>query len=576
MSKQEKKNTYRKTDGWRLVPVIMMLCLLPLVAANGARRDTIPEPLSATSLQFHPPFDFPMTFAGNFGEIRADHFHGGLDFKTGGAIGKPMRALADGHIERIRVTHGSGYVLHVAYDNGYTTVCRHLSAFASPIAERVEELQYQRESWEVEITPEPDEYPVRAGQIIALSGNTGYSFGPHLHLEVIEQRTGDYVDPLPFFINKVEDRIAPRVHGLMLCPQTGGYVNGSGETCYFRPGGKRKLTAWGDVGAGICAYDYMNGVRNRYGVHTVVLQVDGEEVFRSVVDRFSDEEQLYINSWTQGQYMKSFIDPNNHLRLLHDPRGKRGIVTIDEERPYHFVYTLSDVFGNTSQVQFTVTGKRDSTVACVTPDRRRLFRWDRTNYLQHPGMTFVVPRGLLYSDVRVDDAVSGDTDDVAFTYRLNDKATPLHGYADLCIGVRRHPVADTTKYYLATVSTSGRLRYVGGRYESGWMKARIRRLGTYTVAVDTVPPVLIPLRPARWGRDECIVIKVRDRETGIRSYRGTIDGQYALFGRLNSIDGNLVCRPDPKRVKRGTAHVVEMSVTDGCGNVTTARYNFVW
>ena len=108
------------------------------------------------------------------------------------------------------------------------------------------------------------------------------------------------------------------------------------------------------------------------------------------------------------------------------------------------------------------------------------------------------------------------------------------------------------------------------------MKARIRRLGTYTVAVDTVPPVLIPLRPARWGRDECIVIKVRDRETGIRSYRGTIDGQYALFGRLSSIDGNLVCRPDPKRVKRGTAHVVEMSVTDGCGNVTTARYNFVW
>lgn len=86
---------------------------------------------------------------------------------------------------------------------------------------RVEDLQYEKESWEVEITPEPDEYPVKAGQIIALSGNTGYSFGPHLHLDMIETATDEYIDPLPFFMNKVKDKTAPRAEGIMLFPQPG-------------------------------------------------------------------------------------------------------------------------------------------------------------------------------------------------------------------------------------------------------------------------------------------------------------------------------------------------------------------
>lgn len=148
---------------------------------------------------FVPPFDFPLTLSGNFGEIRANHFHGGLDFKTGGVIGKPVRALADGYISRIRVTHGSGYVLDVVYNNGYSTINRHLSGFVGAIAKRVEDLQYEKENYEVEIIPEPGEYPVKAGQQIARSGNTGYSFGPHLHLDVFETSSGDYIDPMPFF-----------------------------------------------------------------------------------------------------------------------------------------------------------------------------------------------------------------------------------------------------------------------------------------------------------------------------------------------------------------------------------------
>ena len=525
---------------------------------------------------FIPPFDFPITFSGNFGEIRANHFHGGLDFKTGGTIGKPVRALADGYISRIRVTHGSGYVLDVAYDNGYSTINRHLSAFVGDVARRVEDLQYEKESWEVEITPEPDEYPVKAGQIIALSGNTGYSFGPHLHLDMIETATDEYIDPLPFFMNKVKDKTAPRAEGIMLFPQPGkGVVEGKQTRRAFPAHPTKPITAWGLIGAGIRAYDYMDGVQNKYGVKTVILEVDGEEVFRSTVDRFAYEENRYINSWTHGQYMKSFIEPGNRLRMLQASNGNRGLVEINEERPYRFVYTLSDALGNTSKVRFTVQGQK-TTIAPVEHREKYALKWDKVNYLQEPGLELVIPKGMLYDNVLLNYSVRADSGDIAFTYQLNDTRIPMHNACDLRIGLRRRPVEDVTKYYVAGVTARGGKYRIGGKYEDGVMKVRIRDLGTYTVAVDTVPPVITPVNQAQWGRTGKIIFKAKDKETGINTYRGTIDGKYALFGKPNSISGNLVCELDPKYVEKGGKHVVEMTVTDGCGNRTTEQFDFVW
>ena len=525
---------------------------------------------------FTPPFDFPITFSGNFGEIRANHFHGGLDFKTGGTIGKPVRALADGYISRIRVTHGSGYVLDVAYDNGYSTINRHLSAFVGDVARRVEDLQYEKESWEVEITPAPDEYPVKAGQIIALSGNTGYSFGPHLHLDMIETATDEYIDPLPFFMDKVKDKTAPRAEGIMLFPQPGkGVVEGKQTRRAFPAHPTKPITAWGLIGAGIRAYDYMDGVQNKYGVKTVILEVDGEEVFRSTIDRFAYEENRYINSWTHGQYMKSFIEPGNRLRMLQASNGNRGLVEINEERPYRFVYTLSDALGNTSKVRFTVQGQK-TTIAPVEHREKYALKWDKVNYLQEPGLELVIPKGMLYDDVLLNYSVRADSGDIAFTYQLNDTRIPMHGACDLRIGLRRRPVEDMAKYYVAGVTARGGKYRIGGKYEDGVMKVRIRDLGTYTVAVDTVPPVITPVNQAQWGRTGKIIFKAKDKETGINTYRGTIDGKYALFGKPNSISGNLVCELDPKYVEKGGKHVVEMTVTDGCGNRTTEQFDFVW
>lgn len=526
--------------------------------------------------QLVPPFDFPIALSGNFGELRSNHFHGGLDFKTQGTVNRPVRAQADGYIQRFRVTHGSGYVLDVVYHNGYSAIYRHLNAFVGEASRRIEELQYSSESWEVELTCSPEEYPVKAGEVIAMSGNTGYSFGPHLHLDLFESATGDYIDPLPHFAESVNDHTAPRADGIMLFPRQGrGSVMGGTQAKRFPPHPKQTLTAWGWIGAGIRAYDYMEEVHNRFGVHTVVLSVDGREVFRSVVDRFSQAEQRYINAWTDGPYMKSVIDPGNRLRMLHAADANRGWVLINEERPYHFVYTLSDALGNHSQVRFTVHGK--SCPIPEAPSSDRLFRWNETNVLQLPGMQLVVPRGLLYDDVPLRTAFHTDSASVAYTYQLHDKPIPLHSGCELRIALRRSLAQlDSTKYYVASVARNGTLSSVGGRYQQGELVAHIRQLGTYTVAIDTVPPVITPINRASWSRTGRIEFSVKDGATGVSSYRGEIDGDYALFGKPNLVSGRIVCTFDAKRFTKGRQHHLRFIATDACGNSATYETHFYY
>lgn len=526
---------------------------------------------------FTSPLNFPLMLSGNFGELRANHFHNGLDFKTSGASGKAVFALGNGYISRIRVTHGSGYVLDVVYDNGYSTINRHLSALVAPIAQRVEALQYEQESWEVEIIPEPEEYRVKSFQQIAWSGNMGYSFGPHLHLEMYETGSGDYVDPILFFANQLKDTTAPKATNIILCPQVGvGVVAGSDEPQTFSIYSAKPIEAWGVIGAGIKAYDYMDGVNNHYGVHTVVLSVDGTEMFRSTLDRYSPSESRMINSWTYGQYMKSFIDPGNTLRMLHAAYPNRGLITIDQPRNYLFVYQLTDAFGNTSRYSFTVRGTPQPIEQPLPVKAKYLLAWDKINFLQEPGLTLVLPKGVLYQDVSLRYSMRADSNCVAFTYQLHNQPISLHGSCELSIGLRRKPIADMSKYYVARVTDKGGKYSAGGVYQDGFMKTRIRELGTYTVAIDTVPPQVIAISKHTWARKGRVVYKLRERETGIRSYYGTIDDKYALFGMQNAVDKQIICEIDPKRITKGKSHTVVITVIDDCGNQIVVRDTFVW
>ena len=560
--------------------------------------------------EFGVPFDFPLFLSGNFGELRSNHFHGGLDFKTQSVTGKPLLAIADGYISKVTVTPGGyGNAIYITHDNGYTSVHGHLDRFLPEIARLVREKQYKNRSFVATLEFAPDEYRVRKGEVVAYAGNTGYSFGPHLHMEIRTTDTNEPIDPLPFYKDKITDNIPPRATHIMLYgAKDKGRVTFAGDSkevkemdgkIIFKARASEQessplellqqaqprlnhvnsqfsilnfLTAWGRIGTAISANDYMDGTTNNYGVRYVRLYVDGRLVSHSDVGRFSFDEDLLINSWTDyavqrgtGRwYMRSTIAENNELRMLHADED-RGWVTIDEERDYHFRYELEDLYGNTSTYRFIVRGRRMD-LPCRIPNY--LFRMDasRANRFHAGGFELWLPERALFEDVELDyDVQDSDTDQAAH-YRLAATRVPLRQSAEITLPVLPRGDVDAKKLYVARVDGKQRT-YCGGTYKYGSITANIKELSTYTVCADTVAPTITPIGESTWKKRGVIAFRIADAETGIRSYRGKIDGRWVLF-QYSSKNARLWCDLKAEGIGPGR-HEIEIEVEDMRRNVRT-------
>lgn len=525
-----------------------------------------------------PPLNVDLALSGNFGELRSGHFHGGVDFKTWNETGKPVVAPADGYISRVSVSNGGyGNGLYITHTNGYTTVYGHLDAFLPQVAERIREYQYAHKTYVTDLTFGPEEFPVREGELVALSGNTGYSFGPHLHFEVRQTSTDEPIDPLLFYKDVLTDDVPPRASSVMLYPKKGkGLVNGSTEKVMAdvkdNTVQQTELTAWGKIGAAIAAYDYMTGTTNYYGVQSVKLFVDDVLVSESKVGRFDFSENRMLDSWidyeerlkTGKWYMRSTIATHNPLRMLKAYNGDYGWVTIDEPRTYHFRYELRDIYGNLSVYRFNVKGVPQE----ISSDLTNYFffmKAGEAHSLTWKDLSLWIPKNGLYEDLQLDLEVKDGT------YQFCAVPTPLLENAELRIQVPQPLTCDKSKYCIAEV-WNGSQTYRGGTYEYGWVKTTVSRLGTYIVTVDTVPPRIEPHKQNTWGADGCVSFKLGDAGSGVRDYKGTIDGEWKLF-RFNSKDMLLWCDLNEEQVARGH-HRAEITITDLRDNVAVKTFDF--
>jgi hypothetical protein len=580
--------------------------LLLAALATGASRAQAPlrpqpgEPVAVRSAPspeaegFRSPLDVPLKLTGTFGELRSNHFHAGLDVATEGVTGLPVYACADGWVRRISVSPwGYGLALYIEHPNGLTTVYGHLDRLEEPLAGYLRGRQGERQSWALDVGVPRNALPVRRGQVVARSGNSGSSGGPHLHFEV---RRGDTpLNPMAHGF-EVADHRAPEMRALYVYPRWDDlpgqppariplYRNGntwSPAGGVVRSGGQR-------IGLGLDAWDRQDARENRNGIYAAELYVDGRRHwafrFDSLdfgVKRGCNAHLDYREYAERGTRVhRLFKLPGNPLGLypalasgglidggLVSEGAKPGAPPL-QPAAYAVEIVLEDYAGNRSRVAFRLEADPDARPAAPSGDT--LLYWFREHRLGGPEAFLRLPRGTLYENAWWSMGPDGDGP-WGPRWAVGDDGVALHGEVDLALRAKALPARLAPRAVVLHRDGRGRTRVLKGRWENGYVHARTDRLGRFHVDVDTVAPELSPRgwRPGGVAYGD-LRFSVRDDRSGILDWDAWVDS---------------VWRPlafDPKRallawegaeVLEPGEHTVVVQVTDACGNAVRRRWRF--
>jgi hypothetical protein len=571
-----------------------MKLIIQIIAFLVIGLSTYSQPLEPIDANYYgAPMKIPFFLSGNFAELRPNHFHGGIDIKTQGRTRLPVYAAAEGFVSRISVSAtGYGRALYIDHPNGTTTVYGHLESFAPRIDDYIRRIQYEKETFTINQLVPAEILSVQKGEEIAKSGNSGSSGGPHLHFEIRRTKEEILLNPLLFNM-PAKDNAKPVVQGLMVYPVSDdASVSGKNQPQRFETilasnsyqlKNNLPIPVWGKIGFGLQAIDLLNGSANKCGIYSLKLSVDDEVIYSFTMDDFVLGESKYINShmdYPQAvcsgrRLYRTWLEPGNKLSI-YDVAENRGIYHANDNKPHKVKYEISDAYGNTTSLEFTIQSK-ETTIKASEP-KGEFFKFNRNNHIRNEELELDIPEGALYNDV--DFLYEKKMRNPKFyspVYQLHNSSVPLHFACPLKIKAINLPTNLESKVMLAQVDpASGRIFSATGKFTDGWVEGNIRVLGNYALAVDTVAPKIIPLsivNKTTLQEKDKIRFTITDNLSGIETFRGTIDEQWVLFEY--DLKNNLISYTfDKGRLQFGTTHQLTLQVTDYKGNMRTYTANF--
>jgi hypothetical protein len=537
------------------------------------------------------PLRIPVSLSGNFGELRPDHFHTGLDFRTERKTGIPVYSTAEGSVSRIVVSPGGyGHALYISHPNNTTSLYGHLLRFRDDIQKYVKEEQYRRKSFAIDLEIPAEKFRVGRQELIAYSGNTGSSGGPHLHFEIRDTPSQDALNPLLEDHFNTSDRLPPKISAVQICPiGDDSHVEfsrdkkklpttNSGNS--YKPLPSSLIKCCGRIGIAFNANDYMDNNPSPCGIYSAQLNVSGKKTFSWTIKRISFSKNRFMNSHIdyaafvekRQYFQKMWRDPGNDLGI-YEP-GESGIVQVDSGKVYPVEIILTDVAGNRSFINFALAGF-PAQLPPKPADQGIPFSRKLSNSYYAPDFEITTPENAFYEDFsfryKKSEALPGFFSGI---HTIHTRSTPVHKPLNIRIRTEGLPDSLSKKAMVAEVDQLSLKRYAGGTLSEGWMETRITKFGQYVVVADTIPPSVVPLTirdNALTGAD--IRFRITDDLSGIKSYEGMIDGQWALF-EYDPKNARLVYRIDTSRIGTGKTHNLELSVSDMVGNRSVFKATF--
>lgn len=536
-----------------------------------------------------------MYLSGNFGEIRTDHFHSGIDIKTQGRIGHQVYAVEAGYVSRIKVqANGYGKSIYITHPGGYTSVYGHLDRYRDDIAAYVKDMQYQKKSHTVDLYLKSGTFVVEKGEHIAFSGNTGSSSGPHLHFEIRTSGNQHPTNVLAYNFD-IKDRIAPRFRSLYLYTLDGdSQVNGrSGRLSskvvmnngsYSLPYGS-SLDAWGKLGVSVEVFDYLDGASNRCGVYTLEMYVDDQLSYKHVMDEFSFSETRYINahidyeerirSGTKAHRLHRL--PNDRLSI-YDENAPQEALILNENRAYTLRIVATDVAGNKSILEFVVMGRDRGIRHDKVQENTIQMDYREANLFQNDAVRVDIPAYALYQDLQFSYSSSpASRSTLSPFHQIASNEVAIHSPITLSIQCPEIDPGLHKRLLLVSLEDDGELVSAGGVYRDQSVVATLRQFGTFAIAVDTIAPEII--FHGSGGSDlsssKELRFTIRDELSGIAHYEGYIDDHWALF-EYDPKNESLSYSFDRQYITPETEHKLELYVSDEKGNVNLFEHSFTW